>query len=141
METMSILITAICTVVVSAITGFVTHILGKKKYLADTVSVEQQNLKIQMETYETFITNMSNRVNEVLLLSQEKEKVFKEKEAYFLEKEEMYIKKIEGNDKRMGQIEKVITKFMIKICIRAGCGDRSFLDTDEFERVEKMFNN
>jgi hypothetical protein len=137
MET--VVITGICTLVVSAITGIVTHLLGKKKFVAETASVEQNNLKTQMETYEAFITNMSNRTNEILLASHEREKAFKEKEIYFLEQQKIFDNVNEEHKKKMAQIKKIVTKILLKTCIIPGCGNRTLMNTDEFEEIERMF--
>jgi type III secretory pathway component EscR len=140
METWAIILTAtIPTVVISTISAWVAKILERKKYLADTVAIEQKNLNTIMETYASFLDNMSNRVTNTLSLSEEKEKLIKEKEKYFVEKDELHQMQIDMYNEWVKQIDDKVSKLLLKSCATMGCDKRIFLNADEFTKVERLF--
>jgi type III secretory pathway component EscR len=131
----TILIATVPTVVMSSIVAWVTSILQKKKYLAETVSVEQKNLQTQMETYEKFLDNTSERVNRMAF-------EFKEREQFFLEREAEYLEKIKNQDIRIKNLEIRMEKMFYKVCARQNCENRIYFSVEKYMRNEDLeFDN
>ena len=122
----TILIATIPTVVLSTISVWVTKISERKKYLAETVSVEQTNLRSQMDTYEVFLNNTNERVSKVISESR------LEREQY-LEREKEYTVQINELKKNMNKMEAEVQQLMLKVCTDSKCMDRKFLERKDYE--------
>jgi hypothetical protein len=120
----TILIATVPTVIMSGAAAWITSLLQRKKYLAETMGVEQKNLQTKMATYETFLNDTSDRVNRMT-------SEFRAREEEFLKRETMYLKRINDNEQMINSLKKdideltlVMTKLNHRICDAENCPNR-----------------
>ena len=108
-----IILTALCTTIGSAVTGFVTFLLTKKKYNIEVDNTYIQNMQKSLEFYEKLSDDNSKRLTAVL-----------DRNQYL---EERYLKVEERNERLEAEIEKVKTQMitvMGQICLNLACDAR-----------------
>jgi len=104
--------------------AFIQRLYDKKKYKADVVSVEQDNLKKMLETQQTWITDTKDRLDKYIL-------EFKIREEEYLVRETQYLKKIREQELRITKLEVRVARLITKVCTNPSCQNREFLELDE----------
>ena len=108
-----IILTTLCSTCASAITGFTTFLLTKKKYNIEVDNTYIQNMQKSLEFYEKLSDDNSKRLTAVL-----------DRNQYL---EERYLKVEERNERLETEIEKVKNQMitvMGQICLNLACEAR-----------------
>ena len=104
-------------------TAWVTRVFDKKKFLAETVSTEQGNLRTMLETQESFLKCTKERLDRYIVESKVKDEEYHVREAG-------YLKRIKASDERITKLEIEVARLSVKVCTRQKCTDRVFLELD-----------
>ena len=108
-----IILTTLCSTCASAITGFTTFLLTKKKYNIEVDNTYIQNMQKSLEFYEKLSDDNSKRLTAVL-----------DRNQYL---EDRYLKVEERNERLETEIEKVKNQMitvMGQICLNLACEAR-----------------
>lgn len=108
-----IILSAICTVVSSVITGVVTFLLTRRKYNSEVDGSYIHNMQKSLEFYERLSEDNSKRLAAVL-----------DRNQYL---EERYLKVEERNERLEAEVEKLKTQMiniMGQICLNLACESR-----------------
>jgi len=114
-------VAAISSSVSMVISSWITRIIERRRYLAETVSKEQAAIKAMLGTYQTALDDMSERLNKSIIDSRQREKEFLEREAVNLEK-------INELDEEIMKLKTKIASLITKSCVNSRCLKRDSIE-------------
>jgi len=121
----TVLIATIPTIVISAVSAWVAKILERKKYIQDTLTLEQKNLQMKLETYEMFLTNTNERVQKMTT-------EWKLERELHLGREAEYQRRVKESDERNIQLEQKINRLIVEVCTKKNCVIREYAKLNEY---------
>ena len=113
----TILIATIPTLVISGVTGIVVSIYQRKKFLAETVLVEQQAVQKKLEIYEKFLQDTDKRIDKMM-------QEHRVREEEYLVRERGYISEIRELSTKVTKLEQDLNKFKYRACYNEHCVKR-----------------
>jgi septal ring factor EnvC (AmiA/AmiB activator) len=131
----SIIVTAICGIVTTAVASLVTWLLSKKKYNSEVDGNNIKNMQESLGFYVRLADDYSNRLAEEIKDHNEEVKLLKQENAELKkelkEQEKKFDQKIEANQREINLMKNQMLSVYGQVCLNFKCVERKLTLEDK----------